>query len=93
MSEQAVNELQVDGVGLVELPGTGPWRVHEVTRSSFDIQDATGAITNPHVTPLASAARRGTKRSMNVIYASKSIPNAIVARFNAELERRLEQAA
>lgn len=76
---------QVDGVGLVELPGTGPWNVREVTRSSFDIMDSRGAVTNPHVTPAATAMRRGTKRNMNVVYADKAIPNAIVARFNAEL--------
>lgn len=84
MSE-TITTLQVDGVGLVELPGVGPWRVREITRSSFDIHDSAGARCNPHVTASATTARPGTKRNMNVVFADKAIPNVIVSRFNSEL--------
>lgn len=79
-----VTKLVVDGVGLVELEGTGPWHVHELNRNSFDIRDATGRITNPAVTAIAKGGR-GQKRNANVVYADKAIPNAIVAAFNAQL--------
>lgn len=82
----SVMTLQVDGVGHVELTGVGPWCVHEVTRNSFDIKDANGRVTNPHVTA-AGRSGRGVKRNENVVYANKAIPNAIVAAFNAALAK------
>jgi hypothetical protein len=80
----AVTKLLVDGVGMVELEGVGPWHVQEVNRNSFDIRDANGRVTNPAVTGPARGGR-GVKRSAGLIYADKAIPNAIVAAFNAQL--------
>ncbi|WP_375292169.1 hypothetical protein [Sphingomonas melonis] len=86
MSDRPVTVLTVAPIGRVELPGVGPWRVHEVTRNSFDIKDANGEISNPSVTAPGRGGR-GFKRNENVVYADKAIPNAIVTAFNAELDK------
>lgn len=85
MNNLPMTTLDVSGVGVVELPGVGPWRVREVSHSTFDIVDAENRITNPHVT--AGYMGRGSRRSMNVVYANKSTPNAIVTAFNATLDK------
>ncbi|MCG7348889.1 hypothetical protein [Sphingomonas sp. ACRSK] len=83
-SERPVTVLTVAPIGRVELPGVGPWHVHEVTRNSFDIKDSAGIVSNPAVTAPGRGGR-GFKRNENVIYADKAIPNIIVTAFNAEL--------
>ena len=72
-------QASVPGVGTVEIIGIGPWHVHEYSRSSFDIRDSTGQVTNPTHTGLNG------RTSSNVVWAGKSVPNAIVAALNATL--------
>lgn len=87
MSEKTPTlSIKVDGIGNVDMFGEGPWTVHEVGRSSYEIRDSAGRTTNPTVYRMISGGSgQAVKGDQNVTYASKSFPNAIVAKANAEL--------
>ncbi|SFJ49468.1 hypothetical protein SAMN03159338_1560 [Sphingomonas sp. NFR04] len=75
----------IEGLGHVELPGTGPWSIRDHNHHSFDIVDAAGAVSNPHITPQPTARSRGVKRSMHVALSNRTDALKIVDRFNADL--------
>lgn len=72
--------------GKVELHGTGPWSVHEYGRGSYTIIDKNLAPARPTVhRKISYSFDNATKPDANVVWASSSTPNVIVAAANAAL--------
>lgn len=87
MSEAEKFEVAVDGVGLVRLPGTGPWAVREVGFRNYEICDSLNRTANPDVLRgLPGGGGGGSKWDVSVVFAAKSPMNVIVATANAALE-------
>lgn len=74
--------IDVPTVGQIKIAGAGPWHVHEYNRSSFDIRDSTGRVTNPIHTNLSG------RTSSNVVWSGKSVPNTIVAALNSNMNEK-----
>lgn len=78
--------VTIKGVGDVELPGVGPWRVR-ACGGSHDIVDSTGAVTNPTVWNTTGGANTVRKASASVVFSKRADAELVVDTFNKALAK------
>lgn len=84
MSQTVEPTINVEGVGQVEMIGTGPWKAVKVG-GLLEIRDSEGKTANPTVHQRFSGT--ATKPNRNVIYAKHALTQAIVDAANSQLSK------